>query len=80
MLSATLPKLQDKRKDTKVTTYCPKCKKYMCIGSCFEKYHTLVDYKHLACMVCEFRNCNVLHVTIFSLCMLDVHEWNLVWF
>ena len=36
----------NKRKDTKVTTYCPKCKEYMCIGSCFEKYHTLVDYKH----------------------------------
>ena len=35
-----------RRKDTKVTTYCPKCNQHMCMGTCFEKYHTLVDYKH----------------------------------
>ena len=36
----------NKRKDTKVSTFCPKCEEYMCIGVCFEKYHTQVDYKH----------------------------------
>ena len=38
--------LNNKRKDTKVSSFCPKCEEYMCIGVCFEKYHTLVDYKH----------------------------------
>ena len=27
----------------KVSTCCPKCKKYMCIGPCFEKFHS---YNH----------------------------------
>ena len=35
-----------RRNDTEVTTYCPKCNQHMCMGTCFEKYHTLVDYKH----------------------------------
>ena len=35
-----------KRKDIKVSSYCPKCNQHMCIGTCFEKYHTLVNYKH----------------------------------
>ena len=29
-----------KRRDTKITNYCTKCKKYLCKVPCFEKYHT----------------------------------------
>ena len=35
-----------KRVDMKVSICCPKCKQHMCLGTCFEKYHTLVNYKH----------------------------------
>ncbi len=33
-----------KRKDTKVSTFCPKCDVYLCIGGCFEKFHTQSKY------------------------------------
>lgn len=33
-----------KRKDTKTKNYCRKCQVYLCHGSCFECYHTLVKY------------------------------------
>ena len=36
----------NKRMDTKVSSYFPKCQKHMCIGICFEEYHTVIDYKH----------------------------------
>lgn len=29
---------------TKVMTWCPKCEAYLCIGKCFELYHTRVNY------------------------------------
>jgi len=29
-----------KHKDTKVRTYCQKCEIHLCIGKCFEIYHT----------------------------------------
>ena len=34
-----------KVKDTKTTNYCDKCKVHLCIGRCFQRYHTLVKYK-----------------------------------
>ena len=33
-------------KDNKITTWCPKCDVHLCIGACFEIYHTQVNYKH----------------------------------
>ena len=30
---------------TKVMTWCPKCSAHLCIGKCFEVYHTRVKYK-----------------------------------
>lgn len=33
-----------KRKDTKVVTYCPKCEVHLCIGGCFENFHTKSKY------------------------------------
>jgi len=33
-------KSNGKHKDTKVRTYCPKCEVHLCIGKCFEIYHT----------------------------------------
>ena len=35
-----------KVKDKKISTWCPKCEVHLCIGSCFQLYHTRVDYKH----------------------------------
>ena len=35
-----------KYKDKKITTWCPKCEVHLCIGTCFEIYHTRVNYKH----------------------------------
>ena len=35
-----------KYKDKKVTTWCPKCEVHLCIGHCFECYHTRVNFKH----------------------------------
>ena len=35
-----------KYRDTKVMTWCPKCEVHLCIGTCFECYHTRVNYKH----------------------------------
>lgn len=32
------------RKDKKIMTVCQKCNLHMCIGSCFEKYHTRSKY------------------------------------
>lgn len=37
--------VNNKRKDTKVSVYCPKCDEFMCMGECFEAYHTLVNYR-----------------------------------
>jgi len=34
----------NKRKDTIVITYYPKCKVYICVGPCFENFHSLVNY------------------------------------
>ena len=36
----------NKVKDKKISTLCPKCKVHLCIGTCFELYHTRVNYKH----------------------------------
>ncbi len=30
-------------KDKKIKTWCPKCEAYLCIGQCFQSYHTRVD-------------------------------------
>jgi len=30
---------------TKIMTWCPKCETHLCIGKCFELYHTRVKYK-----------------------------------
>ena len=35
-----------KYKDKKITRWCPKCEVHLCIGTCFEVYHTRVNYKH----------------------------------
>ena len=35
------------RKDTKTTTYCPKCEVALCIGVCFEVFHTKSKYQML---------------------------------
>ena len=35
-----------KYKDKKIATWCPKCEVHLCIGHCFECYHTRVNYKH----------------------------------
>ncbi len=32
-------------KDKKIMTWCPKCEAHLCIGQCFQSYHTRVDYK-----------------------------------
>lgn len=34
-----------KYKDTKIMTYCPKCDVHLCVGKCFEAYHSRVNYK-----------------------------------
>ena len=33
-----------KRKDTKTSSFCPKCDVFLCIGQCFETYHTHSKY------------------------------------
>ena len=33
-------------KNKKIKTWCPKCEVHLCIGKCFESYHTRADYKH----------------------------------
>ena len=33
-----------KRKDKKTKNYCPTCNKFLCLGECFELYHTRVDF------------------------------------
>lgn len=33
-----------KKKDKKTVNYCEKCKVYLCIGRCFQRYHSLVKY------------------------------------
>lgn len=35
-----------KYKDKKITTWCPKCEVHLCVGQCFQSYHTRVDFKH----------------------------------
>ena len=40
-------KSNGKPKDTKIRTYCPKCNVHLCIGQCFEIYHTKGQYKQL---------------------------------
>ena len=34
-----------KKKDRKTQNYCPKCKVHVCLGKCFELYHTQTSYK-----------------------------------
>ena len=33
-----------KRKDTKTQNFCPKCEAYLCVGQCFEVFHTHTSY------------------------------------
>ncbi len=33
-----------KRLDIKTRTYCPKCELFICLGNCFEQYHTKSKY------------------------------------
>jgi len=33
-------------KGKKITTWCPRCQVHLCVGKCFELYHTRVNYKH----------------------------------
>ena len=35
-----------KKVKDKISTWCPKSKIDLCIGHCFEVYHTRVNYKH----------------------------------
>ena len=35
---------EGRRKDKKTMSYCPKCEVFLCIGLCFESYHTLSKY------------------------------------
>ena len=30
----------------KIKTWCPKCEVHLCIGKCFESYHTRADYRY----------------------------------
>lgn len=32
------------KKDKKTQNYCPKCEIFLCIGQCFENYHTQTSY------------------------------------
>ena len=34
-----------KRMDKKTQNYCPKCNVFLCLGECFEVYHTQTSYK-----------------------------------
>ena len=34
------------RRGTKTKTLCPKCEQHMCMGKCFELYHTRVYYRN----------------------------------
>ena len=34
------------RKDTKTVNFCAKCNVHLCVGDCFMKYHTRIDYLH----------------------------------
>lgn len=36
-------KTQHKRTDKKTMNYCTKCSVHLCVGACFEKYHTLSE-------------------------------------
>ncbi len=33
-------------KDKKIKTWCPKCNVHLCVGKCFEAYHSRVNYKN----------------------------------
>ena len=33
------------KRDTKTKTWCPKCEQHMCMGRCFELYHTRTYYR-----------------------------------
>lgn len=33
-----------KRKDTKTQNFCKKCDVFLCVGVCFERYHTRTEY------------------------------------
>ena len=37
-------KANGKPKDIKVRLYCPKCEVHLCIGECFEIYHTKLSF------------------------------------
>ena len=32
--------------EKKIKTWCPKCEVHLCVGKCFELYHTRTNYKH----------------------------------
>ena len=34
------------QRDTKTFYYCVKCRVHLCVGDCFMKFHTKVDYLH----------------------------------
>ena len=34
-----------KGRTPKFNVYCPKCNEFLCMGACFEHYHTLVNFK-----------------------------------
>ena len=38
--------VDNKRKDTQVSVYCPKCNEFLCMCACFERNHSLVNFKH----------------------------------
>ena len=42
-----------KRKDIKVSSYCPKCNQHMCIGTCFEKIPHTCELQALA-NICKY--------------------------
>ena len=39
-------KSNGKRKDTKTNTFCTKCEVHVCLGKCFEMFHTKYHYNH----------------------------------
>ena len=38
-------KVNGKPRDTRVRTHCRKCNVHLCVGECFEAFHTRVKYK-----------------------------------
>ena len=44
LVCARQVKANGKPRDTRVRTYCRKCNVHLCIGECFEAFHTRVKY------------------------------------